>query len=290
MNDTRVFVVLLVERCPSQTLLESLFRKLNLKGQMYIIIINSSIINSLIIIMVSLPRTFADWCSDHIKERLKWDSGYVLLRSVSSLSQPERDTITVTSDDEHISAMWVSSDKLVHSDWHISDALTIRLKNIHYYKYNDNDYRYNIQHWIRWYPTGQLESESDFEGCNRMGYWRSWYPTGQLRAKGYYENGCLVGHWRFWYDTGQLESEGDYESHIRSECLPAPYKSEQPWESCDSENGLRVGHWRFWHDTGLLYDEGEYEHGRRIGCWRRQFKNETILIYNISLDGLIWDG
>lgn len=59
----------------------------------------------------------------------------------------------------------------------------------------------------RYYKTGQLASEGQYQDGKEHGLWRDYHENGQLAAEGSYHFGEKLGKWVFLDCNGNLESE-----------------------------------------------------------------------------------
>lgn len=142
---------------------------------------------------------FADWCSQYIKTCINQDNAH-FFRLIPLLSPVEQEKIMILPYDNLVRVVY--SDWVAYIKWHTDGYI----ESVRYHKSGSP-----INHWRRWYPTGQLQEESLRYKCDlRIGHWREWYSNGQIRADGDYESGYQIGHWRTWYPTGQQMSESIY--------------------------------------------------------------------------------
>ncbi len=181
-----------------------------------------------------------------------------LSRGISYLLNPAGDTLA-----------WQRKgprSELYRKSWH-SDSIRNIVKTsqlgVQLYKYESYsdgapyymaDYENNIHK--RWYPDGQLSSESHpVEGNENRTVHREYYPNGQLRSHYYYENKKRVGPYESYYENGQLNTRSSFKD--------------------DQQNGF----YESYFEDGSLRSKGEIIAGKKEGKWEVSRDGEIAVEY-----------
>jgi len=81
---------------------------------------------------------------------------------------------------------------------------------------NGGDTRYGTITILTLYSNGQFMTEESLidkgktMGQYTQGIYTSWYPSGQIDSQGNYDDGLKQGIWYSWYENGQLKTEEPY--------------------------------------------------------------------------------
>ena len=74
---------------------------------------------------------------------------------------------------------------------------------------------YSGDHIVK-FPNGITNIRGFFRFGKKHGKWASFYPTGQLQSETEYENGHRTGKTIVWYQNGKVMYEGNYKNDQRS--------------------------------------------------------------------------
>lgn len=67
----------------------------------------------------------------------------------------------------------------------------------------------------KFYYTGSIKMEGEYELNKRMGYWVNYYhTTGEVRSEGTYERGQKHGNWKYYNSQGDLKYTYKYERGV----------------------------------------------------------------------------
>lgn len=66
---------------------------------------------------------------------------------------------------------------------------------------------------FRYYPSGKLEEEGNFDSGYKDGEFKKFYQNQNLEYKGVYKKEKKIGTWEYYYSNGKLESKEKYDSN-----------------------------------------------------------------------------
>ncbi len=130
----------------------------------------------------------------------------------------------------------------------------------------------------KWYQSGQLKGEGNFENGKYHGLVRVWYENGQLQVESNYENGKYHGLGRMWYEDGQLQVEWNHENGEPHGLGREWYENGQLKGEWNYENGEVHGLVRNWYENGQLKGEWNYDNGEMVGLQRDWYENGQLRV------------
>lgn len=73
-------------------------------------------------------------------------------------------------------------------------------------------FRFGKKHgkWAAFFPSGELQSETEFSNGNKTGKTMVWYPNGKIMYEGSYTNDERTGTWTTYDSTGKITSQVSY--------------------------------------------------------------------------------
>jgi hypothetical protein len=73
-------------------------------------------------------------------------------------------------------------------------------------------FRFGKKHgtWAAFFPTGELQSETEFDNGIRTGKVKVYYPNGKLMYDGFFKSDNRTGTWHTYDTTGKLIEEKKY--------------------------------------------------------------------------------
>jgi antitoxin component YwqK of YwqJK toxin-antitoxin module len=95
--------------------------------------------------------------------------------------------------------------------------------------------------WFKYYPSGKLQEQREFENGKKTGIYMSWWPSGNKQTYCLLKNDEYEGVSREWTDSGMLVKEMNY------------------------HKGQEEGWQRWWHDNGKIRSNYIIKQGRRHG-------------------------
>lgn len=119
--------------------------------------------------------------------------------------------------------------------------------------------------YTRFYESGFVQSEGNYEDGQREGLWIDYHPNNEQEAVGDYSEGKRTGIWTLYHINGQRAVEGRYEDDKRIGVWESWYPNEAP--ECIEElvDGQRHGVSRHFDKTGHLVRETNWLQGKRHG-------------------------
>jgi len=117
-----------------------------------------------------------------------------------------------------------------------------------------------------YYPSGQIESEGEYDMGMKTGIWNYWYPNGRLKDKVQYNIALLknaednstfiIDHWDSLGNQQVIDGYGTYTTYHES----GPVKETGP-----VSNKIKHGDWTGYFENGAIYYQENIVHGKLIG-------------------------
>ncbi len=108
----------------------------------------------------------------------------------------------------------------------------------------------------KWFDTGALQKESNYNANQLEGIVQSWWPDGTLSSESHYVNGVRQGVQKRWHPNGQLAL------------------------SVTMNNGKEEGMQQAWLENGKIYVNYEAKNGRTFGLRKAklcyELEDETV--------------
>jgi antitoxin component YwqK of YwqJK toxin-antitoxin module len=97
------------------------------------------------------------------------------------------------------------------------------------------------------------------------GPYQRFYETGELAEQGNYEDGKREGEWRWYFENGQIKARCIYESDegVFTQFFPNGQKQLQGHIVGTDREGL----WTEWYPSGNKRMQGEFRTGKQHGKW-----------------------
>ena len=150
-----------------------------------------------------------------------------------------------------------------------------------------------------WFPSGQPESNGQYEDGKQMGNWKYWYSNGQMLNDcnfvrdtldgafiKWYENGqkliegtkkmgMEIGPWTSWDENGQMSSKLSYDQDGKSDGLQTKWHNNGQKASDENfSKGIKEGEFKFWDNKGKLYVTRTFKSGADLNL-PATYKNKS---------------
>ncbi len=132
----------------------------------------------------------------------------------------------------------------------------------------------------RWYTSGALKSEIQYNNDGSVGYARHYWDNGKLMAKGKYINQNVKDSiWEYYGVDGALMMKESYLKGVLHGPSFSYYRSKQVSRKIPYDNGKIHGVYKeYFDESGFTRIEIYYEHGVRKGPIKVYFENGKIYI------------
>ena len=137
---------------------------------------------------------------------------------------------------------------------------------------------------MRYFPTGQIESEASFRDGKREGAYKHYFENGQLQWQANYEGGKLQGEAIEYYESGKLKRIATYKDNNINGSVRTYFENEKlmaEWMYIDgkrvNEEGIYFeGIDKTFYENGNLWEERNFHNGVRDGLGKEYFESGQL--------------
>jgi len=149
--------------------------------------------------------------------------------------------------------------------WRITGALSIEEGYKKSTIVEEGEYIDNKRHglWVKYYPTGSVQSEITYELNKPKGYYATFYPNGEMEETGFWNENKNVGSFQRFYENGQVSQEFYFTKEgKRNGIQNYYYENGQVKMTVEVENGVAHGMMKTYYRDGSKKLEQRITNGR----------------------------
>ncbi|PCJ89892.1 MAG: hypothetical protein COA57_00840 [Flavobacteriales bacterium] len=122
-------------------------------------------------------------------------------------------------------------------------------------KVEEGEYANNRKNglWIKYFPSGKLESEITYKSNRPNGEYKIYYENGQLQEHGIWKNNRNMGHFERNYENGNPQQKFEFAS-----------------------NGKRDGKQEYYYESGAIMIEADIQQGREVGQVKEYHEDGSV--------------
>lgn len=141
-----------------------------------------------------------------------------------------------------------------------------------------NSDRVKVQYF---YPDGNLKSEGQMQGKERIGKWSYFFKDGKtMMSEENYQNGLLTGDYKIYYFNNTLTEWSNFKNGLLHGLSKRYTDKGVLVEEINYSEGKLNGDVRYYDTQGVLILKGTYLNDRAVGAWEAYENGQLKEVYH----------